>query len=65
MKLEFIDEEIEEYFEDSEETEDDTNIYNTKNREEALEDDEIADWEEAVMLGYDEAYLDSVDDAVV
>jgi len=46
MELEFIDDLPEE---------DDMNIYDTKMREDALDEDEIADWEEAFMQGWDEA----------
>ncbi|MBI2546338.1 hypothetical protein HYV81_04105 [Candidatus Woesearchaeota archaeon] len=45
------------YWEEDEEfdRDDDMSIYNKGNREEALENDEIADWEEAIMMGWDEA----------
>ncbi len=61
MELEVVDDE----FEESEE--DDLNIYNKKIREEALEDDEIADWEEGIMVGYDleDALMEGYEDAVL
>jgi len=59
MELEFIDDLPEE---------DDMDIYNTKMREDALEEDEIADWEEAFMQGianWEEDFMQGYDEAVL
>ena len=41
------------YFDEEEDSEDDTNIYSRQIRDLMLEDDELSSWEEGFMCGYE------------
>ena len=48
------------YFDEEEDSEDDTNIYSRQIRDLMLEDDELSSWEEGFMCGYGENKMSNI-----